>query len=141
MVRLEEGCLIGLLLCIFGLFTETFPKFPINSSFISSDFRSTYTVADAVSTDVSNVEARGTWVSSSTFLYMFHNVSHSTAVPSGGGYKDDRRVNGNIRDSSLSPEKADSPFWHGGKHHRLYEAFFVLKGEQRLLATRSYFQQ
>ena len=73
--------------------------------------------------------------------YISQCQSFSTAVPSGGGYKDDRRVNGKIRDSSLSPEKADSPFWHGGKHHRLYEAFFVLKREQRLIATRSYFQQ
>ena len=77
MAGVEEGCVIGLLLFIFRLFIEKFPKCPINSSFVFSVFRSTYTVTDGVGTDVSNVEARGTWVSSFTFLYMFHNVSHS----------------------------------------------------------------
>ena len=72
MVGLEEGYVIGLLLFIFDLPTET-----IEISFVSSALRSTYTVRYAVETGPSILEARGTWVSVSTLLCMFHNVSHS----------------------------------------------------------------
>lgn len=66
-------------------------------------------------------------------IYVSQCQSFSTAVPSGGGYKDNRRVKGKIRDVLLSPEKYTHYFSHKAIVTGSTKLFLVRRGKSASL--------